>query len=108
VHVPRAGLDTEPPANVGVDYFAVGRKITQTTTGLSRRHRSPLAAILPFTVMVRSVLDCGVGARHPLPCGVADRDRDESSRRGISAWVRTNPQTHAGCASAVRAPIFLR
>ena len=45
--------------------------------------------------MVCSVLYVAPGHDDPLPCDLTDRDRDESSRRAISAWVRMNPQTQA-------------
>jgi hypothetical protein len=51
------------------------------------------AVILLFTVMVRSVLRHVQGHEAPSHPDLTDRDRDESSRRAISAWVRTNPQT---------------
>jgi hypothetical protein len=51
------------------------------------------AGILPITAMVRSVLLWVQGHETRFHADPTDRDRDESSRRGISAWVRTNPQT---------------
>ena len=49
--------------------------------------------IIPLRVMVRSVLRDVQGHETRFHADVTDRDRDESSRRAISAWVRTNPQT---------------
>ena len=43
--------------------------------------------------MVRSVLLHVQGHETRSHADLTDRDRDESSRRAISAWVRTNPQT---------------
>ena len=51
------------------------------------------AVILLFTVMVRSVLRRMQGHETRSHADLTDRDRDESSRREIGAWVRTNPQT---------------
>ena len=51
------------------------------------------AVILLFTVVVRSVLLDVQGHEARSHADLTDRDRDESSRRAISAWVRTNPQT---------------
>jgi hypothetical protein len=60
--------------------------------------------MLLITVMVRSVLLHlqGLGARSH--ADLTDRDRDESSRRAISAWVRTNPQTQVRMRSGLCAP----
>jgi hypothetical protein len=74
------------------DYSAAAGKNTQTTRVSSRIGNSG-TAIFQSNPMVRSVLVWGAGARDALPSDVTDRDRDESSRRAISAWVRTNPQT---------------
>jgi len=43
--------------------------------------------------MVRSMLLHLQGHEARSHADLTDRDRDESSRRAISAWVRTNPQT---------------
>jgi hypothetical protein len=51
------------------------------------------AVILRFTAMVRSVLLHVQGHETRSHADLTDRDRDESSRRAISARVRTNPQT---------------
>jgi hypothetical protein len=51
------------------------------------------AVILLFTAMVPSVLLLVQGHETRSHADLTDRDRDESSRRAISAWVRTNPQT---------------
>jgi hypothetical protein len=52
-----------------------------------------ITVILQFGVMVRSVLSVVQGHETRSRADLTDRDRDESSRRAISAWVRTNPQT---------------
>ena len=75
------------------------RTIPQPPGRLRRRRRSQAAlgnlgtVILQFRVMVRSVLRVVQGHETRSHADVTDRDRDESSRRAISAWVRTNPQT---------------
>jgi hypothetical protein len=60
------------------------------------RHAGPvvvLPRILRFSRMVRSVLFVLQGHETRSQTDVTDRDRDESSRRAICVWVRTNPQT---------------
>ena len=75
------------------------RTIPQPPGRLRRRQlvsshiRSHDAVILRFEVMVRSVLRVVQGHETRSHADLTDRDRDESSRRAISAWVRTNPQT---------------
>jgi hypothetical protein len=66
--------------------FAVGSasQVASATEG---------AGILPITAMVRSVLLRVQGHETRFHADLTDRDRDESSRRAIRAWVRTNPQT---------------
>ena len=49
--------------------------------------------VFRVAVMVRSVLRVVQGHETHAHADLTDRDRDESSRRAISAWVRTNPQT---------------
>jgi hypothetical protein len=49
--------------------------------------------IVRITAMVRSVLLRVQGHEIGSHADLTDRDRDESSRRATSAWVRTNPQT---------------
>ena len=105
---PRIPALFRPPAGgePGADYFAAGGKITRTASGLRpcRSHGDPDSRIHRDGPVC--ALSCA-GARQPLPCGREDRDRDESSRRGISAWVRTNPQTHVGMRERrTRAPIL--
>ena len=58
--------------------------------------------------MVRSVLRDLQGHETRFHADVTDRDRDESSRRAIGAWVRTNPQTQARWEARIRAPFFSR
>jgi hypothetical protein len=82
-------------SRLAADYSAAVGKITQTTPCF-KPHRDPTApVILLFTVMVRSVHLRMQGHEARSHADVTDRDRDESSRRVIIAWVRTNPQTHA-------------
>jgi hypothetical protein len=77
---------------LAADYSAAAWKISQTTACLKPiGHHG--AVIVPFTVMVRSVLLHVQGHEARSHADLTDRDRDESSRRAISAWVRTNPQT---------------
>ena len=65
------------------------------------------AGMLLITVMVRSVLLHLQGHEARSHADLTDRDRDESSRRAISAWVRTNPQTQVRMRRAARCPRFL-
>jgi hypothetical protein len=60
---------------------------------VSSRIGDGVAGILLITAMVRSVLLRVQGHETRSYADLTDRDRDESSRRAISAWVRTNPQT---------------
>ena len=83
------------PRNGGritANYFAAARKIAQATLvqAASATHG---ALILLVMLMVRSVLLHVQGHEARFHADPTDRDRDESSRRAISAWVRTNPLT---------------
>jgi hypothetical protein len=73
-------------------YSAAAGKITQTAPVSSRvvAHRGPDS---PIRLMVRSVLCVVQGYETRSHSDLTDRDRDESSRRERSVWVRTNPQT---------------
>ena len=62
--------------------------------------------ILLCRVVVRSVLGLAQGHESRSHSDLTDRDRDASSRRAISAWVRTNPQTHVRYGAPRRAPIL--
>ena len=63
--------------------------------------------MLLITVMVRSMLLHLQGHEARSHADLTDRDRDESSRRAIGAWVRTNPQTQVRMRRAARCPRFL-
>jgi len=65
------------------------------------------AVMLLITVMVRSMLLHLQGHEARSHADLTDRDRDESSRRAIGAWVRTNPQTQVRMRRAARCPRFL-
>ena len=87
-HSPRLGNDADSR-----------RTIPQPPERL-RSHACPHPPSVAFgardssnSAMVRSVLRDLQGHETRFHADVTDRDRDESSRRAISAWVRTNPQT---------------
>ena len=66
------------------------------------------AVMLLITVMVRSMLLHVQGHEARSHADLTDRDRDESSRRAIGAWVRTNPQTQVRMRRRGSAPRFPR
>jgi hypothetical protein len=83
------------PRNGGrlaADYSASAGKITPAAARL-KPHSTHAAVSLLSTAMVRSVLLHVQGHETRSHADLTDRDRDESSRRAISARVRTNPQT---------------
>jgi hypothetical protein len=89
------GASTGPTRNDGrlaADYSAAARKITRRQL-VSSRIGDRGAGILLITAMVRFVLLRVQGHETRSYADLTDRDRDESSRRAISVWVRTNPQT---------------
>ena len=93
-------------ADSAADYSAAAGKITQTTQSSSRLGPRR-AVILRFSGDGPFCASCGAGARGPLHADLTDRDRDESSRRAISAWVRTNPQTQVRWGARPTCPILL-
>ena len=100
------GTRPETTARPAADYSAAAGKIAQRTR-VSRRSVIHGAVILLITVMVRSMLLHLQGHEARSHADLTDRDRDESSRRAISAWVRTNPQTQVRMRSAATVPRFL-
>jgi hypothetical protein len=86
-----AGLDSERQL-AGCELFRRRREDCADDDGFRPRRQKLDTVILeigdgPFRAL------CCAGARDSPHADLTDRDREESSRRAISAWVRTNPQT---------------
>ena len=90
------GRQRAPPSNRRPTGCGLFRSRREDYAGGSSSQAASVTAgagILLFTAMVRSVLLHVQGHETRSHADLTDRDRDESSRRAISAWVRTNPQT---------------
>ena len=95
--------DLRPQGQLAADYSAATGKNTQPAINLPQ-HRVTWQCDRPIQVMVHSVLLPAWGHETHFHPDVTDRDRDESSRRAISTWVRTNPQTHGRWRARIACP----
>ena len=77
-----------------VEYSAAAPGDRAGMPGLGRAGKATTPLILHFRLMVCSVLVAVQGHDTGSHADVTDRDRDESSRRAVSAWVRMSPLTH--------------